>query len=97
MRGKGEVHVEGDVVDEGTYAAIVEVHGVYVSGGITANTVYDDVIFVASVGTDGEVAGPADVVEGREGAVCCVEGGWWVGGRGARAGIVASVATTSLL
>jgi hypothetical protein len=57
MCGKGEVHVEGDMVDEGAYAAVVEVHGVYVSNSNTANTVYDDVVFVASVGTDGEIAG----------------------------------------
>ena len=52
MYGKGEVHVEGDMVDEGAYAAIVEVHGV------------DDVVFVASVGTDGEIAGSTYAVEG---------------------------------
>ena len=67
MCGKGEVHVEGDMVDEGAYAAVVEVHGVYVSDSNTANTVYDDVVFVAIVGSDGEVAGPADAGEGRAG------------------------------
>ncbi len=56
MCGKGEVHVEGDMVDE--------VHGVYVSDSNTANTVYDDVVFVASVGTDGEIARSTDAVEG---------------------------------
>ena len=64
MCGKGEVHVEGDMVDEGAYAAIVEVHGVYVSDSNTANTVYDDVVFVASVGTDGVIAGSTYAVEG---------------------------------
>jgi hypothetical protein len=52
------------MVDEGAYAAIVEVHGVYVSDSNTANTVYDDAVFVASVGTDGEIARSTDVIEG---------------------------------
>jgi hypothetical protein len=64
MCGKGEVHVEGDMVDEGAYAAVVEVHGVYVSDSNTANTVYDDVVFLASVGTDGEIARSTDAIEG---------------------------------
>jgi hypothetical protein len=64
MCGKGEVHVEGDMVDEGVYAAVVEVHGVYVSDSNTANTVYDDVVFVASVGMDGKIARSTDVIEG---------------------------------
>ena len=64
MCGKGEVHVEGDMVDEGAYAAIVEVHGVYVSDSNTANTIYDDVVFVASVGADGKNAGSTDAVVG---------------------------------
>ena len=64
MCGKGEVHVEGDMVDEGADAAVVEVHGVYVSDSNTANTVHDDVVFVASVGTDGEIAGSTYAVEG---------------------------------
>jgi len=88
MCGEREVHVEGDMVDEGAYSAIVEVHGVYVGNSDTANAVYDDVGFVASVGADGEVAGTADEVEGRAEVV-------WVGGRGAGPGIVASVAATS--
>ncbi len=90
VHGKREVHVEGDMVDEGVYAAIVEVHGMYVGDGDTANAVYDDIVLVlvASVGADGEVAGPVDAVVGRAGVV-------WVGGRGARLGIVASVAATS--
>ncbi len=77
-----------DMVDEGVYAAIVEVHGVYVGDGDTANAVYDDVVFVASVGADGEVAGLADAVEDRAGVV-------WEGEREAGPGIVASVAATS--
>ena len=64
MCGKGEVHVEGDMVDEGADATVVEVHGVYVSDSNTAHTVYDDVVFVASVGTDGEIAGLTYAVEG---------------------------------
>ena len=88
MCGKGEVHVEGDMVDEGAYAAIVEVHGVYVGDSDTANAVYDDVVFVASVGTDGEIAGSTHAVVGRAGIA-------WVGRRGARSGIVASAATSS--
>ena len=64
MCGKGEVHVEGVMVDEGEYAAIVKVHGVYVSDSNTANTVYDDVVFVASVGMDGEIAGSTDAAMG---------------------------------
>ena len=86
MCGKGEVHVEGDMVDEGAYAAIVEVHEVYVGDSDTANAVYDDVVFVASVGTDGEIAGSTDAVEGRAGIL-------WVGRRRARSG--ASAATSS--
>ena len=52
---KGLVHVVWDVGDEGADAAIVEVHGVDVSNSNTANTVDDDVVFVASVGADGKV------------------------------------------
>ena len=70
------------------YAAIVEVHGVYVGDGDTANAVYDDVVFVASVGADGENAGSTDAVVGQTGIV-------WVGRRVARSGIVASAATSS--
>jgi len=81
------VHVEGDMVDVGAYAAVVEVHGVYVGDRNTANAVYDDIVFVASVGTDGEIAGSTDAVMGRAGIV-------WVGRRGARSGIVASAATS---
>ena len=81
MCGKGEVHVEGDMVDEGVYAAIFEVHGVYVGDSNTANAVYDDVVFVA-VGADGENAGLTDAVVGRAGIV-------WVGRQGGRSGIVA--------
>ena len=88
MCGKGEVHVEGDMVDEGAYATIVKVHGVYVGDSNTANAIYDDVVFVASVGADGENAGSTDAVVGRAGIV-------WVGRRGARSGIVASAATSS--
>jgi hypothetical protein len=86
MCGKGEVHVEGDMVDEGAYATVVKVHGVYVSDSNTANTVYDDVVFVASVGMDGEIAGLTDAVECRAGIL-------WVGRR--RAGSGASMATSS--
>ena len=39
----------------------------YVGDGDIANTVYDDVVFMASVGSDGEGAGPADAGEGRAG------------------------------
>ena len=58
------MHVEGDMVDEGAYATVVEVHGVYVCDSNTANAIYDDVVFVASVGTDGEIAGSTYAVEG---------------------------------
>ena len=88
MRGKREVHVEGDMVDEGAYATVVEVHGVYVGNSNTANAVYGDVVSVASVGADGENAGSTDAVVGQGGII-------WVGRRGARSGIVASVATSS--
>ena len=87
MCGKGEVHVEGDMVDDGACAAVVEAHGVYVGDSNTANAVYDDVVFVA-VGVDGENAGLTDEVVGRAGIV-------WVGRRGGRLGIVASAATSS--
>jgi hypothetical protein len=60
----------------------------YVGDGDTANTVYEDVVFVASVGADGEVAGPADAVEGRAGVM-------WRWERGSGPSIVASVAATS--
>ena len=56
--------------------------------GVTANTVYDDVVFVTSVGSDGEVAGPADAGEGRAGVV-------WGWERGSGPGIVVSVVATS--
>jgi hypothetical protein len=64
MCGKEEVHVEGDMVDEGAYSTAVEVHGVYVGDSNTANAVYDDVVFVASVGADGKNAGSTDAVVG---------------------------------
>ncbi len=60
----------------------------YVGDGNTANTVYDDVVFVASVGLDGEVAGPADAGEGQAGVV-------WGWERGSGPGIVVSVVATS--
>ena len=50
MCGKEEVHVEGDMVDEGAYSTAVEVHGVYVSDSNTANTIDDDVEFVGEFG-----------------------------------------------
>jgi hypothetical protein len=43
---------------------------------------------VASVGTDGEIAGSTHAVVGQAGIA-------WVGRRGARSGIVASAATSS--
>ena len=51
--GKRLVHVEWDMVDEGADATIIKVHGVDVADCNTANTIDDDIIFVASVGVDG--------------------------------------------
>ena len=45
-------------------AFIIEVELEDIGDSNTANTVYDDVVFVASVGTDGEVAGSTYAVEG---------------------------------
>ena len=63
MCGKGEVHVEGDMVDEGAYAAIVEVHGVDVCNRDATNSIDDYIVFVAGGGADGEVAGFGDAEE----------------------------------
>ena len=45
-------------------AFIIEVELEDVGDSNTANTVYDDVVCVASVGTDGEIAGLTYAVEG---------------------------------
>ncbi len=57
MYGKGLVPIEGDMVDEGVDAAIVEVHGMDVCDWDATNTIDDYVVFVAGGGADGEVAG----------------------------------------
>ncbi len=68
------MYVEGDMDDEGAYAAIIKVREVQVTDGNTAKVIYDDVICVASVKANGEVAGPAHMVEGQAGVLCIVEG-----------------------
>ena len=35
VRGEGEVHVEGDMVDEGAYAAIAKVYGCMLATAIS--------------------------------------------------------------
>jgi hypothetical protein len=71
--GKRLVHVEWDVVDEGEDAAIIKVHGVDDADCDTANTIDDDIVFVASVGVDRKVAGTGDAIEDGAGVLCCVE------------------------
>ena len=55
--GKRLVPIEGDMVDEGADAAIVEVNGVDVCDCDASNAIDDYVVFVAGGGADGEVAG----------------------------------------
>jgi hypothetical protein len=55
--GEGLMPVEGDMGDEGADATIVEVHGVYVCHCDATDPIDDYVVFVASGGTEGEVAG----------------------------------------
>ena len=61
--GKGLVHGVRVIGDEGVDASIVEVHGVGVTNQDTANTLDDDIEFVASVVADGKVAGMDDAIE----------------------------------
>ncbi len=53
--GERLVPIEGDVVNEGANAAIVEVHGVDVCDRDTTNSIDDYVVFVAGGGADGFV------------------------------------------
>ena len=55
--GKRLVPIEGDMVDEGADAAIVEVNGMDVCNCDATNAIDDYVVFVAGGGADGEVAG----------------------------------------
>ena len=57
MCGKRLVPIEGDMVDEGADAAIVEVNGMDVYDCNATNAIDDYVVFVAGGGADGEVAG----------------------------------------
>ena len=40
----------------------------------TTKTVDDDIVFVASNGADGKVAGTGNAIKGGAGVLCCVEG-----------------------
>ena len=63
MCGKRLVPIEGDMVNEGADAAIVEVHGVDVCNRDATNSIDDYIVFVAGGGADGEVAGFGDAEE----------------------------------
>ena len=65
--GEGLVPIEGDMVDEGTDATIVEVNGVDVCNRDATNAIDDDVVFVAGGGAAGEVAGSGDAEEDGDG------------------------------
>ncbi len=51
------VPIEGDMVDEGADAAIVESNGMDVCNCNATNAIDEYVVFVAGGGADGEVAG----------------------------------------
>jgi len=55
--GKDLLPIEGDTVNEGADAAMVEVYGVDVCNRNATNSIDDYVVFVAGGGVDGEVAG----------------------------------------